>query len=142
LGISFVIHTAGSVGHVNDFERLGQYSGTNGNGTSYEYGCYYSRVGLTTKLSDFWHVKMYKRDIWEDRGIYTTNVLSPAPWEKGLLSDADDSDNMAYLAGLGHITGADYHATNNVPEPWDNHGAYARNSLYADGHVVTTKYFP
>jgi len=141
LGINFVIHTAGSAGHVNDFERLGQYSGTKGFGTSYEYNGYYSRTGFTTKLSDFWHVKMYKRDLWGDRGLYTTNVLSPAPWEKGLLSDADDSDDMAAAAGLGHITGANNNAINNWPEPWDNHGIIARNTLYADGHVVTAKYF-
>jgi hypothetical protein len=31
-------------------------------------------------------------------------------------------------------------AINNFPEPWDNHGIIARNSVYADGHAETIKY--
>jgi len=142
LGWRFDIYTDGSTTHVNDWERLGQYSGTNGHGTSYEYSVWHGRRGLMTKLDEFWHVKKYKRNEWNG-GIYKMDWGSPPPSMKKLLEDADDADWMANLYGLGQIRKAGGHAdplANNFPNPWDNHGVQARNSLYADGHGETVRY--
>jgi prepilin-type processing-associated H-X9-DG protein len=47
-----------------------------------------------------------------------------------LLKDADEGSSM------GDVVGAPSgKATNNVPEPWDNHGSVLTNILYADGHM-------
>lgn len=139
LGIKFVIHTEGSPGHVNDFERLGQYSGTKGFGTSYEYSVWCNIPGAKVNINDWWHDSNYKKPYFTDRAPYTLNVLNPAPWKKGLLTDADDSDGMAYSTGFGGITGSNGMAINNFPEPWDNHGIIAMNTVYADGHSETLK---
>lgn len=47
-----------------------------------------------------------------------------------IMKDADEGSSM------GDVVGAPPgKATNNVPEPWDNHGALFTNLLYGDGHV-------
>ena len=157
LGINYVVHTDGSAGHVNDFERLGQYAGTDGHGTSYENmmwatreifnrkeGVWEPNWSYVTDINSFWHVKKLGRNdrYLSGSGIYKTNWTRPHPAEKPIMKDADDSDQLAQWMGFDGITGSNGVAWNNFPEPWDNHGIVASNELYADGHVVTVKYAP
>ena len=138
-GVRFDIYTAGSTSVVNDFERLGQYDGTGGHGTSYKWGGWYSTPGTTVDINRWWHVAKYK--LVHDASPYRANVGIRPPFKQVLLNDADDSDSMARSYGFKGITNSNGMALNNIPEPWDNHGSVMENYLYADGHVVTQKDF-
>ncbi|HSW45654.1 MAG TPA: prepilin-type N-terminal cleavage/methylation domain-containing protein [Phycisphaerae bacterium] len=147
LGIKFIIRTAGSTGHVNDFERLAQYEGTGGFGTSYERGGWYYVPGARTDVNSFYHAKVlkpngrYMNNAAPYKQIFKTTGAGDSPWRFSLLSDADDADWMAQLMGFRGITGSNGNAHNNdPPDPWDNHGVWASNRLFAGGHVTTTRF--
>lgn len=48
-----------------------------------------------------------------------------------LMKDADEGGSTGQVINAP-VGGA----TNNVPEPWDNHGKNSSNALYVDGHAV------
>jgi prepilin-type N-terminal cleavage/methylation domain-containing protein/prepilin-type processing-associated H-X9-DG protein len=102
----------------------------NGYGTSYEYAGWHDNPVVTTKL-DWYPFKKIKSAGGEP--LTVQNVRQPGMVL--LMKDADEGSSQ------GDVVGAPPNAaTNNVPEPWDNHGSALTNVLYADGHAMTKRY--
>ncbi len=102
----------------------------NGYGTSYEYAGWVSNPYVTTTFN-WYPFKKAKSAAGEP--LKVGNVRQPAT--KLLMKDADEGSSM------GDVVGAPPgEATNNVPEPWDNHGSQLTNILFADGHAMTKWY--
>ena len=56
------------------------------------------------------------------------------------MKDADEGKDPNGGSSQGDVVGAPPgEAYNNIPEPWDNHGAAFYNLLYGDGHVKTVR---
>ncbi|HOW18045.1 MAG TPA: type II secretion system protein [Phycisphaerae bacterium] len=134
-GIKYVLVIGNKV--QNDFERLAQQVVNNGFGTSYEYNVWMKSGNRTTDVT--W-CAVRKPILHYDRVLKTVQTLRPAPAFSILMHDADtgssnDSPNAVYL----DVIGANGRATNNYPEPWDNHGSRAMNILFADNHVMPAR---
>ncbi|MHC4444123.1 MAG: prepilin-type N-terminal cleavage/methylation domain-containing protein [Planctomycetota bacterium] len=138
-GIRFNIYTGGKIR--NDFEYHAQlvkewvqlpspkWVPVNGFGTSYEYNGWNRDVPGTTPLNWYPLSKRFGKKVG---GAPRTTKNTKRPAITWLMQDADDGGAM------GDVVGAPYGlATNNLPEPWDNHGAKLSNVLYADGHVIS-----
>ncbi len=137
-GIRYDIYTAGEPR--NDFEFHGQvireqmktggYVETHLNGTSYEYdGWSDSGNGVRTTIT--WLPFM----TWESdyKGFPRTQNNIKSPWKDECMRDADEGESNG-----GDVVGAPPGgATNNIPEPWDNHGKKVSNQSFWDGHVIS-----
>lgn len=157
-GIRYEIYTAGELR--NDFEFHGQLKTqlvqhpsartvqVNGFGSSYEYGGW---VGSDSETSVNWYplnvkgasgpVKRMGGEPLSTKSSFTvtstTNGVTTKrrllPSKMMVMKDADEGTSTG-----GDVVGAPPgKATNNIPEPWDNHGAKYSNVLYADSHVET-----
>ncbi len=135
----------------NDFEFHGQLIAqqvtdpnkrtlyVSSHGTSYEYNGWWtpsdSKSTIKTKID--WYP--FKKQV-EYRGAPRTLRNLKFPHRNQIMKDADEGspygspkkDLFYQVAGA-----AEGQATNNIPEPWDNHGALLANTLFADGHVVS-----
>jgi len=134
-GIKYVLMIGNKV--QNDFERLAQQVVNNGFGTSYEYNVWMKSGNRTTDVT--W-CAVRKPILGYNRVLKTVQTLRPAPAFSILMHDADtgssnDDPGAVYL----DVIGANGHATNNYPEPWDNHGSRAMNILFADNHVMPAR---
>jgi prepilin-type N-terminal cleavage/methylation domain-containing protein/prepilin-type processing-associated H-X9-DG protein len=119
----------------------------NGFGTSYEYAGWYTPdngsgsqdplKGARTTLNWYPFVTQQTVD-----GVPRTLRNIKFPTRTKIMKDADDGKGYGDSADPEDIVvGAPSgRATNNLPEPWDNHGANDANVLYADGHVVSLPY--
>jgi prepilin-type N-terminal cleavage/methylation domain-containing protein/prepilin-type processing-associated H-X9-DG protein len=117
--------TTGGLKNRSDFERVAQ-TDTQGFGTSYEYNPWYDWIedgkSMTTTIDWYYGKKPFKYD----QMFKKTSMRRPTPAYCMLMHDADES---------GSVRGAPAgKATNNYPEPWDNHGARGLNMLFVDGH--------
>ncbi|MHC4675829.1 MAG: hypothetical protein ACYTBZ_25345, partial [Planctomycetota bacterium] len=152
-GIRFNIYTDGEIR--NDFEfhaqlvrelvqdPIGGWVQVNGFGTSYEYSGWITRTHkirdengnirkeipiVRTPIDWYPFKKKFGRE-YPGEPMKTKNIKYPA--RTRLMKDADEGKGA-----MGNVVGApEGMATNNIPEPWDNHGAKLSNVLYADGHV-------
>jgi prepilin-type processing-associated H-X9-DG protein len=154
-GIRYDVYTAGQLR--NDFECHGQViqetksSGgvieVNLNGTSYEYdaGWYVPRarfsvdsndpaktVTIPTQTIPSWYPFNAKNSNPKTGAPRTTGSVKD-PTKESAMRDADEGESNG-----GDVVGAiPGRATNNLPEPWDNHGKKVSNMLHFDGHVVS-----
>ena len=133
----------------NDFEFHGQLIAqqvsdptkrveyVKGHGTSYEYTGWWTGGGSTIKTKIDWYP--FKKQV-EYKGQPRTLRNMKFPHSSQLMKDADEGSpygspqKSLYYQVVG---AADGQATNNIPEPWDNHGAILANTLFGDGHVVS-----
>jgi prepilin-type N-terminal cleavage/methylation domain-containing protein/prepilin-type processing-associated H-X9-DG protein len=128
-GMRYDIYTGGVL--CNDFAHLAQKNAYKGYGTSYEYNLWYTLGDTETRVTWF-----HAEAPFTVGGVMKSlKARRPAPCYSILMHDADDA------GGSGEILGANGHAMNNYPEPWDNHGAAGMNILYADGHSEFVKRF-
>lgn len=121
----------------NDFAYPAQFVSRGGFGTSYEYNLWTSKPGDSTYV-DWFHGPRYPggtsiRAPWSEWNwiVKKPSSLFPHPSIGILMHDADEGGNV-----IGAPAGR---ATNNWPEPWDNHGVDAMNILFMDGHVESVK---
>jgi prepilin-type N-terminal cleavage/methylation domain-containing protein len=163
-GIRFNIYCDPKSSQVrNDFEFHGELITENvqdpaqgivpveGHGTSYEYQGWIPAPdpklpldpitnpdtgiapGTTTDASK-WYPYMKPSKLSSVGGAPLSLRSLKRPATTSIMNDADEG------VGQGDVVGAPPGAaTNNVPEPWDNHGAAFTNKLYGDGHVKTVR---
>lgn len=99
----------------------------NGYGTSYEYMGWAGTPRVKTKLD--WYPFRRQKEV---NGQPLKLGLIKFPAGHILMKDADEGSSQ------GNVVGApEGKATNNLPEPWDNHGSALTNVLFADGHAMS-----
>ncbi|GMV97696.1 MAG: hypothetical protein AMXMBFR83_20510 [Phycisphaerae bacterium] len=139
LGVRYDVYTDGELR--NDFEfhgqlvrqkyKTGETLPVHLNGTSYELKTWTSSLPGETRIT--WYPLNAHKSRYEG-GPRRVSVRNPAT--TFLMKDADEGGG-----GRGDVVGAPPGAaTNNIPEPWDNHGKQLANELYPDGHVVARPY--
>lgn len=137
-GIRYDVYTAGELR--NDFEFHGQlvqqklYAGgrvpVHLNGTSYEAKTW-TGSGSGIKTSVTWYPFNEHKSQFDGAPRRADKIRNL--WDTFLMKDADEGGGSR-----GDVVGAPPgRATNNLPEPWDNHGAKLANELYCDGHVIS-----
>ncbi len=131
-GLRYDITTNGSLR--NDFEFLGQED-NEGFGTSYEYTLWYQWKSGQGKTVVNWYYgrKPYVPAYFNGSAgnfLYKTSQLRlPNPSYSMILHDADEGG-----AGSKVVGAPPGQAQNDMPDPWDNHGAKGMSMLFVDGH--------
>lgn len=156
-GIEYQIFTGGE--RRNDFEFHGQLVTqlvqlpsaktvrVNGYGSSYEYGGWVGSIGTTRvdwyplnrKATWTGGEPMSTKSFFSIRTAVAGVPATEAPVRRVnasamlILKDADEGGST----GPDVVGAPPGKAINNIPEPWDNHGAKYSNVLYGDMHVET-----
>lgn len=133
-GIKYEITTAGQV-DLNDFEHIAQDVKYNGFGTSYEYNVWYNKGDDLPRVTWYWDKPADWTPNWPGDKLKTLNLTKPNPAYAFLMHEADEGVE----GGVNVIGAPPGTATNNKPEPWDNHGALGMNMQFVDGHVEFIK---
>jgi prepilin-type N-terminal cleavage/methylation domain-containing protein len=111
-----------------------------GFGTSYEYNGWHSDSKVKTRL-DWYPFRKTGADYAIVTGEPKTTQNVKQPSADLMMKDADEGKNpkTAFdLTTTRQVAGAPPGlATNNIPEPWDNHGQDWNNVMYADGSSIS-----
>lgn len=100
----------------------------NGYGSSYEYGGWLGNTNVTR--IDWWPLNKKFRQI-NGEPMSLRHIKDPS--RHMVMKDADEGEGST--APNGVVGAPPGKATNNLPEPWDNHGDKYCNVLYTDAHV-------